>query len=290
MFVALLASVFIISYLFYQNYNLKKQNISLEKSLSERILKLNDVTKLLTSLRGDYIKVRNEKIKLKNNLNNEIAKITSLQQKVSSMTGTVGTLEKLSKTDKELLQKYSKVFFLNENYIPNKLNQIDKKYIYDKNMDKWIYAPVLSYLKKMIDDASSEGINLLVKSAYRSFETQTQLKNRYSVNYGSGSNTFSADQGYSEHQLGTTIDFTTLKIGDRFSLFENSDSYEWLKKNAYKYGFVLSYPKGNKYYIFEPWHWRFVGVSLATKLHNDEMYFYDLTQREIDKYLVSMFD
>ncbi|MEK7495870.1 MAG: D-alanyl-D-alanine carboxypeptidase family protein, partial [Patescibacteria group bacterium] len=64
----------------------------------------------------------------------------------------------------------------------------------------------------------------------------------------------------------------------------------WLTENAYKYGFILSYPKQNTYYRFEPWHWRFVGVALATKLHDGNKYFYDLSQREIDQYLVSIFD
>jgi D-alanyl-D-alanine carboxypeptidase len=60
--------------------------------------------------------------------------------------------------------------------------------------------------------------------------------------------------------------------------------------NAYKYGFTLSYPKGNTSYVFEPWHWRFVGVKLATDLHNQGKNFYDLDQRSIDAYLVNFFD
>ncbi|PJC82708.1 hypothetical protein CO006_02150, partial [Candidatus Roizmanbacteria bacterium CG_4_8_14_3_um_filter_35_14] len=61
-------------------------------------------------------------------------------------------------------------------------------------------------------------------------------------------------------------------------------------ENAYKYGFILSYPKQNTYYQFEPWHWRFVGMTLATKLHDTNQYFYNLAQREIDLYLISIFD
>jgi D-alanyl-D-alanine carboxypeptidase len=72
--------------------------------------------------------------------------------------------------------------------------------------------------------------------------------------------------------------------------FETTPAYEWLVKNAYKFGFALSYPKDNAYYIFEPWHWRFVGTDLARKLHRDGKSFYDLEQREIDEYLISLFD
>jgi hypothetical protein len=53
---------------------------------------------------------------------------------------------------------------------------------------------------------------------------------------------------------------------------------------------VLSYPKNNKYYIYEPWHWRYVGVSLATWLHDNGKYLYDVDQREIDEYLLTIFD
>ncbi len=290
MLILLIVITVVTSYLLYQNYNLKKENLSLVGRLSSKSLKLDEIIKLLSSVQSNFTNVKNEKNKLKENLNKEIVKMTSLQKKIGNITGVVGTLEKLSKTDKELLQKYSKVYFLNENYVPSKLKQIDSKYTYDKNMDKWIHASVYPYLERMINDATNDGVDLLVKSAYRSFQTQARLKSRYSVVYGSGANKFSADQGYSEHQLGTTVDLTTLKIGDNFSLFKNSDSYKWLLKNAYRYGFVLSYPKGNDYYIFESWHWRFVGVKLASMLHKKGISFYNLDQREIDKYLVDIFD
>ena len=51
----------------------------------------------------------------------------------------------------------------------------------------------------------------------------------------------------------------------------------------YKYGFAISYPAGNAYYKFEPWHWRYVGVELAAKLHNEAKNFYDLDQRDINE-------
>ena len=117
------------------------------------------------------------------------------------------------------------------------------------------------------------------------------MKSTYKFTYGSGTaNAFSADQGYSEHQLGTTVDFTTEAIGGAFAGFDKTSAYTWLNENAYRYGFVLSYPKNNTYYVFEPWHWRFVGVALATRLHSENRNFYDLDQREIDQYLISLFD
>ena len=142
----------------------------------------------------------------------------------------------------------------------------------------------------MLDDANTEAVDLKIISAFRSFDTQSTLKSAYKVTFGSGANKFSADQGYSEHQLGTTVDFTTIKLGTNNSTFEKTPGYQWLVKNAYKYGFILSYPKGNAYYIFEPWHWRFVGKNLAQRLHDENKNFYDLDQRDINEYLITLFD
>jgi len=216
--------------------------------------------------------------------------IESFTGQIQSLGSTVGTLEKLAATDKELLKKYSKVYFLNENYIPPALSDIEEKYIYKGSTNFEVHVKVWPYLRNLLEEAEKGDLELSVASAYRSYNEQASLKSGYKVIYGSGANQFSADQGYSEHQLGTTVDFTTEKVGGEFSKFNKDPAFDWLKNNAYKYGFVLSYPEGNTYYKYEPWHWRFVGVSLATRLHDDGKYFYDLDQREIDKYLIKLFD
>jgi LAS superfamily LD-carboxypeptidase LdcB len=218
-------------------------------------------------------------------------RLGGFEEEVGTISGTVGTLQKLSKTDPELLQKYSKVFFLNEHYAPERLAVIDKEFTYDESRPEKISVPVWSYLKDLLESAHADDVELYVKSAYRSFEEQKSLKSAYSVTYGSGTaNQFSADQGYSEHQLGTTVDFITTGLDGQLRGFEGTAAYTWLLEHAHEYGFVLSYPPNNAHYIFEPWHWRFVGATLATDLHEDGMYFYDLEQREIDEYLVSIFD
>ncbi|MEK7148189.1 MAG: M15 family metallopeptidase [Patescibacteria group bacterium] len=216
--------------------------------------------------------------------------INNFQGQIGQISSTVGTLEKLSQTDKELLKKYSKIYFLNENYIPATLTDIDEKYLLENSKNFMMHAKAWPYLRSLLEAAHREGINLLVASAYRSFGTQTVLKSGYNVTFGSGANAFSADQGYSEHQLGTALDFTTKKLGPAFSTFASEPAYKWLTDNAYKYGFILSYPENNGYYKFEPWHWRFVGIALAKTLRNENKYFYDLDQRDIDKYLINIFD
>ena len=215
----------------------------------------------------------------------------AMGQQVQNLSSTVGTLDKLVHTDKELLEKYSSVYFLNENYVPQGLTLIGTEYLDRPEKPEQFLTGAYAHLTALLDGAKGAQIPLQVLSAYRSFGTQSALKTSYKVTYGAGTaNSFSADQGYSEHQLGTAVDFTTPTIGSALVGFDKSAAYPWLQGNAYKYGFILSYPKGNSHFVFEPWHWRYIGVELATKLHDAGQNFYDLDQREIDTYLVKFFD
>jgi LAS superfamily LD-carboxypeptidase LdcB len=141
------------------------------------------------------------------------SKVGGVEQAVGSISGTVSTLQKLSQVDQMLLKKYSKVYFLNENYIPAHLTLIPKSFTYNENRDERFLTEANTFLLSLLNQSKQDGITLYVKSAYRSFDEQKSLKSQYAVTYGKGTaNTFSADQGYSEHQLGTTIDFTKFLI------------------------------------------------------------------------------
>lgn len=227
---------------------------------------------------------------LEQELLNERAQNASYETQLGIATNRVGNLTKLIQTDKELLEKYSKVYFLNENYVPLALATITPEYTVNSSRTYRIHRDVAPFLEQLLADASTAGTPLVVLSSYRSFTDQASLKSAYKVTYGTGANRFSADQGYSEHQLGTAVDFTTKELKTTSTAFATTPSGKWLLDNAYKYGFILSYPKSNGYYMYEPWHWRFVGVALATYLHNNGMTFYSLDQRYIDTYLVDLFD
>lgn len=231
-----------------------------------------------------------ESIALAGALRIEQMKTGTFETQINSLSGTVGTLEKLAKTDPELLAKYSRVYFLNENYAPSSLSAIQKEYGFQSERTYQVHASIAAPLEDLLQAAHADGHMILVASAFRSFDEQRSLKSNYTVRYGGGANAFSADQGYSEHQLGTTVDLTTQSIGGTFAGFDRTKEYEWLTKNAWRFGFILSYPKGNTYYQYEPWHWRYVGKALAKRLHEDEQNFYDLDQRTIDGYLVNIFD
>lgn len=260
---------------------LKTDQTATAKNLSDTIAILNQNLSL----------TKEEQDKLRDVLSFEQQRLEAQGQRINSISGTVGTLEKLTYTDEELLKKYSKIYFLNEHYVPAKLSRIDPRYTYQGRDDIQIHTSVLPFLEALLKANPDPDFDLRVISSYRSFGTQSSLKSNYTVTYGAGTaNQFSADQGYSEHQLGTTVDFTTVRTGGDFGSFDGTSDYKWLLENAHKYGFTLSYPESNSYYQFEPWHWRFVGVKLATKLYNEGKHFYDLEQREIDAYLVSIFD
>jgi LAS superfamily LD-carboxypeptidase LdcB len=223
-------------------------------------------------------------------LSAEQSKNMMFANQIEQISGTVGKLEKLSRTPEELLKKYSKVYFLNENYVPTPLVNIDAQHLLESEREQQVMGAVWPFLTRMLVAAMNDGRPLLVASAYRSFGEQSELKASYRVQYGYGANQFSADQGYSEHQLGTTVDLTTRELGGISARFDETSAFGWLQNNAHRYGFVLSYPKGNTYYQYEPWHWRFVGTALATHIHDQSKHFYDLMQNELDAYLINIFD
>ena len=265
----------------YRNHTLVAELASTTKSTSFRI---TDAENKNTELMSRLANIENLYINQQN-------KSAQLDELVGKVNNTVSTLDKLSKVDAQLLAKYSKVYFLNENYVPSKLSFINTEYLSNPSRPLQIHSDVLPSLQRMIEASKYDGLSLKILSAYRSFKQQEQLKTSYKVTYGTtAANKFSADQGYSEHQLGTTLDFTTAVNGENLNSFSSTPEYKWLTTNAYRYGFVLSYPPNNSYYQFEPWHWRFVGIDLASKLHNENKYFYDLEQRDINNYLVSLFE
>ena len=125
----------------------------------------------------------------------------------------------------------------------------------------------LNNFKKMQSDASSEGIGLNVISGYRSYSRQNSIYNNYVSRDGrNAADRYSARPGHSEHQTGLAADINSL--GQDFA---DTNEGKWLNDNCYKYGFIIRYPRGKENitgYMFEPWHIRYVGSNLASKLYN----------------------
>jgi len=282
----IIAAILILEGLYYAGfwyYYLNKE-LTRTKNNLEISNKFNE--KLIIRL----MELMNQNIDLRQQAEQAGQLVSGFKTQMDTLSQEVGTIVKLRNLDEELLQKYSKVYFLNENYVPKTVLAIDSQYLYNPDNDEYIHGNVLPFLYALLEAATKDSINLTVKSAFRSFYEQANIKTNYKMAFGSGANKFVADQGYSEHQLGTTVDFGTNEFNGNSSFFHKTKAYQWLLNNAYKYGFILSYPQENTYYIFEPWHWRFVGIRLAAKLHEEGKYFYELDQRAIDDYLISIFD
>lgn len=282
------------AYFGYQTLTLKKELATFsdetKRTVTNKDQKLAEANATIEDLEDTLDAIRDDLKDLEKDYRKEKNKNEDFEDQIKKIAGTVGDLDKLSKTDEELLQKYSKVYFLNENYIPSDIDEIDEDYILPGKDAQFFHGDALPFLEDMIEDAARDDIDLKVISAYRSFDYQNALKGHFTQVYGEGANTFSADQGYSEHQLGTTVDLTDPTTGGTYTSFADTEAYAWLLKNAHKHGFTLSYPEGNTFYIFEPWHWRFVGEDLAEHLYDEKLSFYDMDQREIDSYLIKIFD
>ena len=165
-------------------------------------------------------------------------------------------------------------------------------------------------LYAMMAEMNAAGIkDVMVTSAYRSYEYQQDLYDKYLNDERRGISedasrvlgeeyikanyldkkifklsfedalkvvqSYSALPGQSEHQTGLCLDFITSDMGGELTeAFENTQAFAWLAENAYKFGFILRYPKGMEGitgYTYEPWHYRFVGREAATDIHVGNM-------------------
>ena len=137
-----------------------------------------------------------------------------------------------------------------------------------------VRALVITDLKAMTRAARAAGARLAVQSAFRSYSTQKSTFAYWSrVSGYSAALKSSARAGHSEHQLGTTVDFRSYggSAPWYYSDWGNTKAGAWLKKNAWKYGFIMSYPKGKASvtcYSYEPWHYRSVGRSKAAAVRS----------------------
>lgn len=155
---------------------------------------------------------------------------------------------------------------LAEKYVPDNLVPIKKK-VDTKGKEICLTEDAADALGQMYEASKEDKVELVVTSAFRSEETQKWLYDEWhKKNLAVSGEEAIAKPGYSEHQLGTTMDFTSPAVGydSAHRSFHLTAEYEWLDKNAYKFGFVMSYPPNkNTGYMFEPWHWRYVGIENA---------------------------
>ena len=119
---------------------------------------------------------------------------------------------------------------------------------------------------QMQQAAARQGLRLWVASGFRSYSSQSSIYSRYVRRDGrAAADRYSARPGHSEHQTGLAFDLNTITQS-----FANTKEGRWVAANCYKYGFILRYPKNKEAitgYMYEPWHLRYLGVDLATRVY-----------------------
>ncbi len=172
-------------------------------------------------------------------------------------------------TSKILVNKY---YYLDENYVPNNLEEIDKEY--SKGGIKLVKEAKEAF-QELSKKARESNLNIIAMSAYRSYQYQVTLYNNYVKQDGKEeADAYSARPGYSEHQTGLATDVYNQK--ETYTNFEKTEEFKWMQENAYKFGFILRFPKGKEEetgYQYESWHYRYVGKEAAKYIKENNITF-----------------
>ena len=184
--------------------------------------------------------------------------------------------------DKELML-VNRLYGLSSDYVPDDIVSIPVKYAYS---GKKISKSILENIEKLCDDASEEGYTFVVSEGYRSYKEQKKLYDYYASNFSrSEADKVAARPGHSEYQTGITFDLKP--YNKTFKDPKKSEEYNWLRDNAYKYGFILRLSKEKEYLTgFEEnvWKLRYVGDAADTIAEEDlcleEYYAYYYLRRD----------
>lgn len=207
-----------------------------------------------------------------NNYNYENEKVIRDVVETVNCNADYDAYDRVFDTDISLnhLMLVNKYYRLSKDYQPKDLVKIDDSYAYNG----YLVLEAKKNFDLMVKDAEKQGYFLYANSTYRDYDEQLNLFNEYTLSSGQiAADSFSARAGHSEHQSGYVVDFISNDSNSVLESFEFTKEYKWMQENAYKYGFIQRYKKGKeKYtgYIAEAWHYRYVGVDIATYLqHND---------------------
>ncbi len=176
----------------------------------------------------------------------------------------------LSEDNLLLMNKY---FKLPAEYEPGDLETISSDYfIFGNSYVRTMRKEAREHFEQMASDAIANGTPVYGQSAYRPYSMQSQLYDNVVASSGQEyADNDTARPGHSEHQTGLAIDVSSTKSGNML-YFENTDSFTWMQENAHRYGFILRYPNGKTGitgFMYESWHYRYVGETVATDMHNN---------------------
>ncbi len=162
-----------------------------------------------------------------------------------------------------IVNKYNK---LPTGFVPKNLTKIS---VDCATGEKFLVKDAAEAFEKMCAEIATTGLTIKANSAYRSEAVQIKLYNDYVQNDSlANADTYSARPGHSEHQLGLAVDIGAGLTG--YNSFEFTDAFKWVKDNAHRFGYIMRYHKETEHitgYMYEPWHYRYLGIELATKIY-----------------------
>lgn len=208
------------------------------------------------------------KVRVSGKVDTAVAGVYKIRYKVSDKAGNTTVITRkvivTEETKPVSVTSVDGLSYVNGILLVNKNHGLPKEYNPGVNLEAY------EALKRLQADSLAAGFDLGLISGYRSYETQEKLYNKYVLQVGEEeANTFSAKPGYSEHQTGLAFD-----LGSVDRSFAYTPEAKWLSQNAHLYGFIIRYPEGKQEitgYIYEPWHVRYLGVDVATKVKESNL-------------------
>lgn len=255
-------------------------DIDLEKLLlinsSEEIINYylnNDISTVLlfNLLKDKFFMLKNIDLYIK--YEKEFDNIRSLIEYVNTKSYKEPFVDAIdSDTTKDIFMIASKLYYLDK-YEPDDLVNVEDGYgiINKSSLRRFAWDAY----KKMADDARNNGLDFYISTAYRSYDFQNTLYNKYlQTDSQEIVDTYSSRPGYSDHQIGLSCDIRTKE--NAFEKFTETEEAKWLKDNAYKYGFIMRYPEEKENitgYMYESWHYRYVGIDAAEIIYENNITF-----------------
>jgi len=273
--IAIIISFFMISKVFSKEPH---KNTNKKMSTEDKLNFLGNINKKVNYFKDDYI---DRYISYKNNnkqlSNNDVVLHVNIGIDQNFYTNL--KLAPKIGTNHVLVNKF---YYLNKDYVPNNLEEINNDYSIPGK--KLVNTARISF-EFLAKKAKEEGLTIRAISTYRSYDYQSNLYNNYAKEDGvEEADKYSARPGFSEHQTGFAVDIDNKTTN--YNDFENTNEYKWMQENAHKYGFILRYPKGKEYitgYMYEPWHYRYVGVKIATFIKRNNLTYEEYYFKYLDK-------
>lgn len=172
-------------------------------------------------------------------------------------------------TDSSIIKLVNPTHSVSKSYVPDDLTSPN---VTRTQSDITLRKEASDALEEMFAAAENDGVTLVLSDGYRSYTEQEQTFNSYVARLGEAKALkVCAKAGYSEHELGLAADITADESTAYSSSFDSTAQGQWLKEHAHEYGFLQRVPEGKSSivgYSSLPWHYRYVGVDLATAVYS----------------------